>query len=151
MFVLALLAPCNVLAGDATTTIVMGQGINKSHSSAIYLVRIEGKLKDPRFGVRLDAGGYSDDPAVRKGALLTGVSVGRNIGSDNGFHGSLYMGVLFKTTNDALTSTNFQFTEDANICHSEVCIGYKHISNAGIKKPNIGRDYVTLGITLRFD
>lgn len=128
----------------------MGQGIKKSSESALYIVRTEKSVGGP-YGARLDIGAWSENHTTRKGAVLTSVSVGRNVGDRGGVHADLYMGVLFKTSNDTLLSSNFQFTEDAQVCYRDACLGYKHISNAGLKKPNLGRDYLTLGITFRMD
>jgi hypothetical protein len=45
---------------------------------------------------------------------------------------------------------NFQFTQEIEIGHNYVGLGYKHISNAGIKKPNLGRDFLQMSINIPF-
>jgi len=44
----------------------------------------------------------------------------------------------------------FQFTEELNLYYDNIGIGYKHISNAGIKKPNLGRDSFLLRFRIDF-
>jgi len=64
--------------------------------------------------------------------------------------GSFYIhsfwGVIGITTTDTMLSTNLQFMQDLGVGLRDargvgIGAGYKHISNAGIKQPNRGRDF----------
>jgi len=61
-------------------------------------------------------------------------------------------GLISKTTKKL--STNFQFTEKigAGIVYKKIDFGinFIHISNGGIKKPNGGKNFITLEISKRF-
>lgn len=57
-----------------------------------------------------------------------------------------FWGVALITTKDSMLGSNYQFMQDLGIGLRDyrgvgIGAGYKHISNAGIKSPNKGRDF----------
>lgn len=127
----------------------MGAGLPKLSQSAIYSL---GYIKDlaPGYASRLDVGYWSDSQAGHKPSVFTAVSVGKIIGNEEEFHASLYMGVAFISSPDALLSTPMQFTESLSLCYDTGCVLFGHFSNTGYKKPNSGRDYPMFGYQWRF-
>lgn len=87
----------------------------------------------------------------------SGVFVGATIGPEMrlGALRTRYLwGVAYISHTDALLSSNMQFTHDLtlglNDLKSGLSLGYKHISNAGLKLPNRGRDFITLRSEIQF-
>lgn len=73
---------------------------------------------------------------------------GIEVKSDWYFRAVIGMGLL--TKKGKRLGGNFQFTEEVELGYKRVGIGYKHISNAGIKKPNLGRDFIQMSINIPF-
>ena len=66
-----------------------------------------------------------------------------------------FWGLLLMTNPDAYLSTNFQFMQDLGIGFqgkkgSRIGVNYKHISNAGIKTPNKGRDFFQVKLQIPY-
>lgn len=62
-----------------------------------------------------------------------------------------YWGAGLITHTDGMLSTNIQFMNDTGIGVQDnagrfIGINYKHISNAGISYPNLGRDFLTIKV-----
>ena len=126
-----------------------GVGLNRASTSALYSVGYVRRF-DKHYMSRLDMGYWSDSKLGHKSSTYASLSVGRMIGNRNGLYASIYMGVAFISHPDILLSTNFQFTEEVALGYRDAEIIFKHFSNAGIKKPNLGRDYPLVGYRWRF-
>jgi len=60
-----------------------------------------------------------------------------------------FWGAALMTHTDGMLSSNFQFMNDTGIGVQDdagrfIGISYKHISNAGISYPNLGRDFLSI-------
>lgn len=68
----------------------------------------------------------------------------------NSFYLEAYLGGAFVTHTDKLLSTHFEFMHDLGFGlqdgRKSIGLNFKHLSNAGIKKPNIGRNFVQLSV-----
>lgn len=103
-----------------------------------------------------EVGGYVDNTGNgRKGAALGKLQLGITPGPPVGIYGMAYTGPCGISSVDVLLGSNFQFCTDfgAGIRDTETFIGvtYSHISNAGIKLPNRGRDYLVMGMGFQFE
>lgn len=98
-----------------------------------------------------EAGGWIDN--VRKGRKHGGfvsgsVGVEPRIGA---FYANAFVGLAAISPTDAMLGSVYQFVEDFGFGVGDqrkvrVGLNYKHISNAGIKMPNRGRDFLTLQV-----
>jgi hypothetical protein len=102
-----------------------------------------------------EAGGYVDNAGYgRKGAGVGKLQLGVKPGPHTGLYAFAFVGPAGITATDSRLGSHFQFATDAGVgirdMNNFVNIGYSHISNAGIKLPNKGRDYVvfTIGVSL---
>ena len=101
---------------------------------------------------RTDIGYWSDKNKDRKDSLF--ISNGFGIQPEyKNINAELYSSLAYISNPDSRLSTNFQFKHDIGIHYKmtdeyKVGIIYTHISNGGIKHPNLGRDFIGLGITL---
>lgn len=64
-----------------------------------------------------------------------------------------FWGLAFITDTDSMLSTHYQFMQDLGLGVGDnrgirVGVGYKHISNAGIKSPNRGRDFLYINLQI---
>lgn len=64
-----------------------------------------------------------------------------------------FWGVALITSPDSMLSTPYQFSQDFGLGVGDtrgvrVGAGYKHLSNAGIKSPNKGRDFMYLSLQI---
>lgn len=97
----------------------------------------------------LIGGGYFD----HRRHLSTGFTfsqIGIRINPLDWFYFENYFGPGYISQTDPFLSTNFQFSTDIGFGFQEdhVSFGFKlkHISNAGIKKPNAGRNYLLIKV-----
>ena len=151
-FLLALTGLSSILLGynlshAQSLDLSMGQGLHHVPRSGFYSLGIRTPV-DQYYSWRLDTGFWSDQD--NKSSFFTSVLLGREIGAPQGLNGSLYVGIMFHTQPDNVLSTPFQFTEEINLMYRNIGLGFKHISNAGIKRPNKGRDYLYFRYRLEF-
>jgi len=123
-------------------------GIGRSKKSALYSLNFE-KVFDERFHYRLDVGFWSDTRPNQRGSFFTSFLLGKTLGNYKVFHGGMDVGLVAMSSPDSVLSSAFEFTEELSIGYKEFEIGYKHISNAGITTPNLGRDYLFLNYRMQ--
>jgi len=112
----------------------------------------EGKaplIRQAELGVIADQKDYLG----RRSGLFMGATIGPQM--QLGPVRTRYLwGVAYISQTDALLSSNMQFTHDLSLglndLKSGISLGYKHISNAGLKLPNRGRDFLTLRSEIQF-
>lgn len=137
----------SIARGDENLVLRMGAGFTNNTKSAIYSLGYESEFD--RFGFyRIDLGAWTDSAPGHSsspfGSALAGVKIGKALNLKLGF-GALIMGYP-----DRMLGFPFNFTEEATLSYKAFGVGYKHISNGGLKEPNLGRDYfyLNLGISL---
>jgi len=107
------------------------------------------------FEQKWEAGLWSDTVGNgRKSSGFGGWSMGvePKLGT---FYVHSFWGLIGITSTDTMLSTNFQFMQDLGIGVRDargvsLGAGYKHISNAGIKQPNRGRDFFFAQLQIPF-
>ena len=102
-----------------------------------------------------ELGGYVDNLGHgRKGAALAKLQLGVTPGPETGTFGSAFTGLCGITGVDSQLGTHNQFCTDFGVGIRDketfIIITYSHISNAGIKMPNHGRDFIVMGTGLRW-
>lgn len=81
------------------------------------------------------------------GSLQVGVDIDTSLFTASAFHG---IGGISNT--DSRLGSNFQFFHDVcgglkdDVTNATLSFCYKHISNAGITSPNLGRDFMIIKI-----
>jgi hypothetical protein len=133
--------------------------------AAITQEQINGGAKI--FGIRREAplvygiytaeelGGYVDNVGDgRRGSALGKLGIGLKPGADTGMFGKLFTGPCVISTTDNYLSSHLQFCTDFGVGIRDrqtfVDATYSHISNAGIKLPNRGKDFFVMEAGLRF-
>lgn len=75
-------------------------------------------------------------------------------GAETGVYAKAFWGVQLQSSTDTQLGGYAQFTQDAGIGIrdrvSSVELGYTHVSSAGIFSPNLGRDFITLSLGIRW-
>jgi len=102
-----------------------------------------------------EVGGYVDNLGNgRKGAALAKFQLGVSPGPVVGLYGSAFSGVCAISTSDTQLGSLYQFCTDFGIGVRDnktfLGVTYSHISNAGLKLPNKGRDFLVLEMGVRF-
>lgn len=102
-----------------------------------------------------EIGGFVDNLGDgRKGAALAKFQLGIKPGPQIGLYGSAFLGPCAVSRTDALLGSNYQFCTDFGIGVRDretfLAVNYSHISNAGLKLPNKGRDFVVMGAGMRW-
>lgn len=117
------------------------------------------------FGVRQDAylfygvysgvelGGYVDNGGHgRKSAGFAKAQIGVKPGPTTGVYGFGFFGPCGITSTDSQLGSSYQFATDLGLgvrdATTFMSAGYGHISNAGLKLPNHGRDYLLFSVGL---
>lgn len=102
----------------------------------------------------VELGGWSEATEGRKPAAYTKLQAGAKPGPETGLYGYAFFGPSLISATDTQLSTNFEFATDIGFGirdrFTSMSFGYAHISNAGIRLPNKGRDYLmfSVGISL---
>ncbi len=103
----------------------------------------------------VELGGYVDNAGEgRKGSAIGKLQVGVKPGPATGVYGFGFFGPAGITATDALLGSHLQFATDVGVgvrdMNTFINVGYTHVSNAGIKLPNKGRDYLmfSVGVSL---
>ncbi len=135
--------------GDSTTLRMGTDLTHYANETSMYSVGFQ-HFEANGLGYKLDAGGWTESASDRKSAPFGSVLVGKRFGSVNGINMTNLIGVAVIGIPDSALSTTFQFTEEAAVGYKAVGLGYKHFSNAGIKEPNHGRDYIYLNFAFPF-
>lgn len=136
----------------------MGAGlIDGSPSGAIktFSLRQETSLLGPAH-TALEGGFWTDTGRVqeRRGSAFGLGQVGIKPGSERGLYGSAFVGAGLISNTDSQLGGHFQFAESFGIGvrdeSSFIQIEYRHLSSAGIYKPNKGRDFLifSIGVSL---
>lgn len=98
----------------------------------------------------LEVGGYSESTVGRKQAGAISAQIGAKPGPVTGVYGYAFVGPCLISATDTELSTHLQFATDIGFGVRDrdtfMSVGYGHISNAGIKLPNAGRDYLSFSV-----
>lgn len=136
-------------ANEINMNVRGGLGHNKSADTAFYSVAFDEYWSKHGFK-RLELGGWSPQNQGQVSAFYGGAGIGAREGTRDGFNMLVYLGVLAVSRGDTLLSAPFNFTQEFAVGYDRLSIGIKHISNAGIAQPNIGRDFIFLNYRIDF-
>ena len=130
----------------------VGTGIRNTESTNLYLLGVTvpaRPLFDTKSYVQYNAGGW-DGPNK---SSLVGIARGLQWNNKN-TRVRLSTGGSFISDTSNRLSTSFQFYEQFMIEHksgnSTVALSYRHWSNAYMKLPNLGMDFLGLQVKTRF-
>lgn len=103
---------------------------------------------------QVEGGGWVDTRGDmgRNSSLFFSPSVGLDLNFDL-FYVQALIGPALITTTDSYLGGNFQFTEDLGFGIKDkrglgIGIFYKHFSSGGIESPNVGRDFMSLKVSV---
>lgn len=141
----------------AEYSLKFGPGIQEGSttgSTKIFGVRREEQMF---YGIynAVEVGGYVDNGGDgRSSAGIAKLQIGVKPGPATGFFGFGFFGPCGITATDSQLGSNYQFATDIGAgirdTYTFMTVGYGHISNAGLKLPNHGRDYLifSIGVSL---
>lgn len=118
----------------------------QAHTRYFSAVYRDNVFDIPIFIKQTEIGYIKDSQDINAWSLFR--SYGIQFKADWYFRAVAGMGLISKKGNRL--GGNFQFTEEIELGYKQVGLGYKHISNAGIQKPNLGRDFLQLSINIPF-
>lgn len=128
-----------------------GVGILRSNNSPIVSISNSAELSKPFFH-KLELGGYIDSEAGRKHAMFTSYQLGLRVNTLTGFYAESSHGIGYISSTDILLGGRSQFFHDLGLGivddYAHIGMYVKHISSAGIHKPNIGRNYIYIKLGL---
>ncbi len=140
---------------DGGTYLKVGVGLNSDPSSVRTLfVGYQRPLTQLLF-YQLELGALKDNHDAYGIRVLTSASIGVSTVSSSGIYIKVFFGPSFLSHPDDRLSGHFQFNNDFELGikgTNDISIGlnYKHISNAGIVMPNLGRDLLLIKIQLPY-
>lgn len=98
---------------------------------------------------KTEFGLWTDKAKNHSGSGYGAYSLGIKV-KPNSFYLEAYLGGALISDTDKLLSTHFEFMHDLGLgLQSErksIGLNFKHLSNAGIKKPNIGRNFLQISV-----
>jgi hypothetical protein len=157
IFILVLIFLCTHIAKakDNWYSINYGLGTNKHQRSLtevkLITLQMKNNLIKETIQQTFEVGYYADNTAVSRNNAFIDYMLGVEAKSKSMFiSGNSGIGFLSKT--DPLLSTSFQFIHELTFGmyeynetnKSKIGLSYRHISNAGIKQPNFGRDFIAI-------
>lgn len=123
--------------------IKLGQGLKRAGSSGLFSASLVTPINEDYF-YRAEIGYFSDNRVRHSPSLFSSVAMARRAGDKDSLHFDLVLGIALISNPDELLGSPFEFTEEIDVGYKNVSIGVRHFSNAGIVRPNIGRDYLLL-------
>jgi len=153
---LTTLISCQALAGEAVIKYGVGVG-NSAKTSKSEVVMGSMAYQQPFYGLfaqQVEVGGWGDRRADmgRQNSVFMGYSLGLNLNMGY-LNAQAFWGVAGITNPDSYLGGPFQFNHDFAINFMDkrkvkLGVAYKHVSSAGIEKPNIGRDFFMIRVGL---
>lgn len=107
------------------------------------------------FDYQYEGGFFIDNQGEgRKSAAFANAALGLSIIKET-LYTRFFFGPALISDTDTRLSTHYQFNTDAEIGIRDerdvaMGIGYKHMSNAGIKLPNAGRDFIFIKLAIPY-
>jgi len=141
-----LLAPCLVcITSNAHALELDIEALSSLNGSGKTGVRVAGgaQIWGP---VRLSVG-----VAALPGAVITDLTPALRIGDDARLWAQFCVGPAYSSSHviDTRTEgTRFVFHDEATVGYGPVYLGFTHYSNAYIKTPNMGTNFLTIGIKI---
>jgi hypothetical protein len=142
----ALFATTQVFAGEFTYR--PGVGLGNGHffdglQTKFALSYLDTMNKT--FLYKVEGGVFTDSNRGSKSAGYINPSIGLEV-RPGWFYAQTFLGVALISATDNKLSTNYEFTHDLSLGIKDDSgkgfgVGVMHMSNAGIKKPNIGRNW----------
>jgi hypothetical protein len=130
------------------------EGQQLTGATKAFGLRREEELMDGIYDA-VELGGYVDNSGHgRKSAGVVKLGVGVKPGPEVGVYGFGFVGPCGISATDTYLSTGFEFCTDIGLGVRDrktfMSAGYSHISNAGIKLPNRGKDWAIFSIGVTF-
>lgn len=139
---------CFTVIAEENVTLKFGSGLNHNPQAALYSLGFENGFKRSKYFHKVDFGFWTDAEARNSSSIFGSFLIGRRFGTLRSLNVSLLAGVLIMSGPDRVLATPFQLTEEVSVGYQRFSIGIKHISNAAIKTPNLGRDFIFFNYTL---
>lgn len=103
---------------------------------------------------QLEVGGWRTNIQSEQSSFYSSYQVGFVAGSPLYARG--FTGIAAITQTDSRLSSPFQFKHDVGVGIKNkrnvgIGVNYSHVSNAGLKLPNLGRDFIQLRVELPFN
>lgn len=114
-----------------------------------------GYQKDSKILLYQIEGGYWSDSIIsdnRKGSFFGNLSSGIRV-TPNSFYVESLWGISLISTLDSMLGGHFQFNQDLGLGvldkkGKSIGVNYKHMSSAGLYRPNLGRDFFTIKVVI---
>lgn len=126
-----------------------GVGHSRSEDVSFFSVSIDDYWSKHGFK-RVELGTWITDKEGESSAFYGSAGIGAMEGERNGFNMTVYLGLAVISRGDSMLSAHVNFTEEFTIGYDRFSVGIKHISNAGLQLPNIGRDFLFLNYRMEF-
>ena len=134
----------------ADVSVEIATGVHRSEDTTLLLLDLT-RPADPLFGQKsywqFNAGGWTGDHE----ASVVGVARGLQWDRED-FHVRLSVGASLISDTSEMLSTAFQFYEQAMVRRQfgnhGIALSYRHWSNAYIKRPNYGMDFLGIEMDL---
>ena len=123
------------------------------YSHKFFTIGYTDKLSDI-FDYQIESGGWKTSYKGERNSLYTSYQIG--IKTDTIFYGRFFTGPALISTTDQRLSSVFQFKHDLGVGFKDkrnvgIGINYSHVSNANLKLPNLGRDFIQLRVEIPFN
>lgn len=106
------------------------------------------------FDFQVEAGGWKTTYQGENSSLYTAYQFG--IKTDTPFYARFFTGPALISATDQRLSSALQFKHDIGIGFKDkrnvgIGVNYSHVSNANLKLPNLGRDFIQLRVEVPFN
>lgn len=131
-----------------------GPDLNFSiYSHKYFTVGYTDKLTDI-LDYQAEIGGWKTTIQSERSSIYSSYQVG--IATEGSVYARVFTGVAAITQTDSRLSSPFQFKHDIGVGIKDkrnvgIGVNYSHVSNADLKLPNLGRDFVQLRVEVPFN
>ena len=128
----------------------MGSGVlQDNENTSIYMVAYRDRIENTPLFQNVEFGFFSDVKPGSRNSFVGQYSLGL-IGYLGNFYSDCSVGLATISAPDQYLSTAFEFTEEIEFGYKQISISVRHYSNAGIKRPNLGRNFLLLNYHMFF-
>lgn len=154
LIILGLLCATNAFAkSDLDAVLGVGIGKNVFGSAPFERYGMIGVRYGNAWKVQLNSGYYVANALGEKSSFIGSLQGGLEVVGSGGAFAQFFFGPALISQDDAKLAGTFQFhlTGGVGVRNNDgygIGISWQHFSNAGIQQPNLGRDLLTLQVTI---
>lgn len=136
----------SVAQAEDSISLRLGNGLGRGKISKFASISYDSYFNKSSF-FRAESGFWNDSAPNQNSSTFYMLGIGGRFGDLSGWNLTLTMNAGFVTNGDSALTSGFQFMESGSLGYKNWGVEIRHFSNAGLKQPNLGREYLLFKYT----